>query len=307
MIAKYLLCRPQGGLNDMLCQIERCCRYAERVARIVVVDTAYAGAEHFRDHLGRYFDARESRLLLSLNAVTEDLEGLEVFPPCLSGQLNAYRVDRKIPLKPYVESASHSPVTFDFTIDYPQRLLVHHQLGGGRLSLFALLRFRLKDVLKRELENRLRAIGGQYSAVHIRHTDYVSDYAATIESLKRDAPERLFVATDNQQVLEQVRMELPQSRIYSFAEALSTDGEPIHMHRGSEDPALIFGRNRDAILDLLMAALSRKLYTCKVLAWRGSDWAPEYSGFSLLAQDLMQARVVLKLLLHPTPIRIGLN
>jgi hypothetical protein len=38
-LPRLLVCRPQGGLKDMLCQIEQCCRYAERFDRTVLVET----------------------------------------------------------------------------------------------------------------------------------------------------------------------------------------------------------------------------------------------------------------------------
>ena len=36
-IEKYVLCRPDAGLNFMLCQIETAYQYAERTDRVVVV------------------------------------------------------------------------------------------------------------------------------------------------------------------------------------------------------------------------------------------------------------------------------
>ena len=38
---KYLLCRPRGGLNDTLNQIELCWRYSEIYNRILIIDTEY--------------------------------------------------------------------------------------------------------------------------------------------------------------------------------------------------------------------------------------------------------------------------
>lgn len=38
---RYLLCRPRGGINDTLNQIELCWRYARSYNRILVVDTEY--------------------------------------------------------------------------------------------------------------------------------------------------------------------------------------------------------------------------------------------------------------------------
>ena len=40
---KFLLCRPQGGLNDTLCQIELCWRYAARFNRTLIIDARKSG------------------------------------------------------------------------------------------------------------------------------------------------------------------------------------------------------------------------------------------------------------------------
>src|SRR5947209_3468047 len=63
---RLLLCRPQGGLNDMLCQIEKCCQYADRVGRTVIVDTDYARSAPatFKDHLSKYFVSLRVGLVL---------------------------------------------------------------------------------------------------------------------------------------------------------------------------------------------------------------------------------------------------
>ena len=40
MSEQVVLCRPEGGFNDILCQIELCWRYADAHERVLVVDTA---------------------------------------------------------------------------------------------------------------------------------------------------------------------------------------------------------------------------------------------------------------------------
>ena len=79
MAQRLLLCRPQGGLNDMLCQVEACCRYGERSGRSVIVDTNYAGSTYFRDDLRNYFRSRHGKLILGLDDPSS-LDGATVFP-----------------------------------------------------------------------------------------------------------------------------------------------------------------------------------------------------------------------------------
>jgi len=303
---KYLLCRPQGGLNDLLCQIELCCRYGEATGRVVVVDTACANTGSFHDEFNHCFHSRQSRLLLSRQDVPVDVTSLRVFPHGLQGRLDTYAVDPKMPNQPYVDSLTKQAVTFDFNALYDEELLVHHQPGGGDQSLFALLRLRLTDALKQALEQRLSRIGGPYVGLHVRHTDYQSDYREVLASLAKAAPPKLFVATDNQHVLDEVRQTLTSTQVFSFAEGLSTDGQPIHKATLQGSPEQAFSRNQDAILDLLMLALAARLVLVKISSRQSAGSCPAYSGFSVLANNLKTAKVVLHHLLEPTSIRFGL-
>ena len=38
---KYLLCRPEGGFNDMLCQIYKCYQYCKKHNRCLLLDTKH--------------------------------------------------------------------------------------------------------------------------------------------------------------------------------------------------------------------------------------------------------------------------
>ena len=121
-----LLCRPRGGLNDMLSQIERCCRYAEMTDRSVIVDTKF-GRESFGDDFDRYFISRQSRLVLSASELRADLDRAEVFPTGLKGRVSSYDWYRDETSKLHVDRQTGEPLTFDFAQDYPHDLLVHQQ------------------------------------------------------------------------------------------------------------------------------------------------------------------------------------
>lgn len=57
MEEKYLLCRPLGGLNDILCQINYCYNYCIKFNRILLIDTSFL-YEHnsFSCSFDKYFD-----------------------------------------------------------------------------------------------------------------------------------------------------------------------------------------------------------------------------------------------------------
>ncbi|MDR1911169.1 MAG: hypothetical protein LBQ52_02325 [Helicobacteraceae bacterium] len=52
---KYIFCRPRGGLNDILCQIDICILYAIDYRRVLYIDTSRSA---FLDDFDRYFTTR---------------------------------------------------------------------------------------------------------------------------------------------------------------------------------------------------------------------------------------------------------
>jgi hypothetical protein len=302
-MTRFLLCRPQAGLNDMLCQIEKCCRYAERTDRTVIVDTNYKYSSYFKDDLSRYLVSRQSRLCLCAEEFKDQLDQWQVFPESLSGRVNDYSVIRNE--KSYVryDAQSGVPVTFDFGQDYPHRLLVHHQGGGGDLSLFALLRMKIAPVIADQLTMRYRQIRPRYSAIHVRNTDLNTRYADALAKLKSSSTEPLFVATDNRTVVEEFRSALGDDRVFSFASLPTNAGQPIHIIEQPESHDEVFQRNSDAILDLLLLSLAQKLHLLEVY----NNKHGKYSGFSVLAYNLWSSKIVLKHLIANSDVHFGLD
>jgi hypothetical protein len=290
---RLLLCRPQGGLNDMMSQIERCCRYAENTGRAVIVDTNFEN-ETYGDEFDRYFASRQSRLHLDARDYYPLLDRASVYPGFLQGRVSSYRsvmpAGGDDPMT--LERESGLPLTFDFRKEYPHQLLVHHQLGRVSYSFAAFLRMSLQRGLIVELVARLRKIGGPYLGVHVRHTDYKSNYAPVLEEVAAAQLQRVFVATDNHEVLEAFRTSLPNKEIHSFTEELSVDGKPLHLNRPKT--VTVFRRNSDAILDLLVLALSARIVSSNILNGRRGFTK---SGFAVLAEDLAKHKRILSELL----------
>ncbi|MGE0724004.1 MAG: hypothetical protein AB7O45_06500 [Alphaproteobacteria bacterium] len=300
-MSRYVLCRPEGGLNDMLSQIERCCRYAEGTDRIVVVDTAHPSSDHFRDRLDRYLSLRQSRLVLADEALIDELNRLDAYPTHLGGQLRDYVHWYDRHSGQYFCSERGALLSFDFSTDHPHAVLVHHQAGRDRSSVFGLLRLKLLPALADELTRRWEALGGDYAAIHVCHTDYRTNYQAAFPIIEGGPLRRLFVATDNASVLDAFRTRLGPERVFSFAEPLFPAGVAIHRHPVTGDA--LYARNRDAILDVLLLALARELH---VLPLENRTHGT-YSGYSQLALDLHRAKVLLQLAIVPARIRVGLE
>jgi hypothetical protein len=288
---RLLLCRPQGGLNDMLCQIERACRYAERYDRTVIVETDYRHAAFFRDSLGRYFVSRQRRLVLKAEPLEAYGDMTDVFPKVAAGRINDYRPRFDSKTFHFVDDDSGEALTVDFNRDYAEATLLHHQSGGGPIAIAALSRLRLHDTVTDLLLTRARIIGPRYFGIHVRNTDYKTRYEGAVEALARELQGRIFIATDNRNCLAHCQAAFGAERVFSFARLPAVAGRPLH-HSG--EPVDVYEANRDALIDLLLLALATNCYAFEL---EKNEYGVKYSGFSMLALNLQAARPVLSQLI----------
>ena len=295
-----LLCRPRGGLADILSQIEGCCRYAERTNRVVIVDTNF-GADSFADEFDRYFMSRQTRLILSARNFHQVFDRVSTFPACLQGRVSSYNWNYEGAQRGFVERETRQRLTFDFGKHYPHDLLVHQDARRWPQGVSVFMRLKLQPQLTRELLSRFSKIGGPYLGVHIRHTDYQSNYRPVIERLAAAPAAKIFLATDNQKILDEFRTSLPGKQIFSFAEELSMDGKPIHVRAPAKGDVYI--RNRDAILDLLLLGLSGSLVSPDII---NGPPRVKKSGFMVLASELVNQKRYLSELLGNS-VKIGLD
>jgi hypothetical protein len=161
----------------------------------------------------------------------------------------------------------------------------------------------LKDLVKQELVSSLKKISGPFDAVHIRNTDYETDYEKIILQVISDNPANLYVATDSQGVLDEFRARLTSCNVFNFTEYLSRDAKPIHKERVGPTGWTI-SRNVDALRDLIMPSFAQKFTFGNVEGLNGGRYP---SGFSVLARSLRRNRIVLESLLHPSAISGGLG
>jgi hypothetical protein len=276
---RLLLCRPLGGLNDILCQIEHACAYADRFERTVVVDTLEQSDRYFRDRFSNYFDSLQGNLVLDADTVRDRLDALDVSPAFLAGRVRACRPRYDAAQQSWIDEPSGRPVSFDFEHDHAATLLVHHAAGGGINSIRALARLRLREQLVDTLRARLAVVGRRYVGLHIRDTDYRTNYKALLGKAPIEAGERVFLATDSATALAHCHAAFGVGRVFSFA-ALPKDGSRLHH---IADRADAYARNRDAIVDLLMLALARGFHMFQI---EPNPFGAQFSGYSVLAANL---------------------
>lgn len=264
---KYVLCRPESGINDMLCQIGLCVRYCLKFDRILVIDTANTVV--FSEPFVRYFTLHHSRLKHESDpkAFLEMAEArqLTLFPPTAKLRHGGGWSQDGIQ-----HNRGWDVLQFDTEKDYEEDVLVHHKSGGGRPFPEFLRALRFSAGFARSCAERWSSMRKPYLGVQIRNTDYKSDPAAVAPVLtKYRGP--VYLATDSaeaqRQVLAMGHEEVWTSPIPDFG------GAPIHREPVSrEEKSRI---NRMAMEDLVMLTLAEMVYVSN-----------PRSGYACLAQHL---------------------
>jgi hypothetical protein len=297
---RFLLCRPQGGLNDVLCNIAKARIYADKFNRTLIIDTNFVNSANILGDFSDYFHTK-ANVILDVGPFINKLRDLTTFPACVAGKLHSYRAYHNATMNYFAEQTTSERISFKFNIDYEERLLVHHDCGGSALGVQALSWLQLNDVITTELIRRLSVINGPYCAIHIRNTDYRSDYVRQLNSWKPQLAAwdcaNLFVGTDNIECVEYCRKLFSSFNVYSFS-WLPQIAHPLHYY---SDPTRRFEITADSILDLLMLALSKQLTLMPIERGDGqcpiqvqtSGAAVYFSGYSVLAQNLRSRRDIL--------------
>lgn len=278
---KYLLCRPEGGLNDILCQVHKCYSYAKRWNRALIIDTNYPGSVSFKEKFSTYFNTKETDIFLD-TAGLDLLESMSVHPSFLKGRINTYKIEWNNIINNFVDYKTQQPLNLKFDKDYTEQLIVHHGAGGGEKSVKVFDWLKLNQVILEELTFRIDKIGNKYTAIHIRHTDYQTDYKIRIQTLAKKIIGPVFIASDNIEVIGYCIQAFGNARTYTFSRLPDQAGKRIHIDH-IDHGLLPFEANKDAIADLFTHVLSDRLYFFNI---KSEGKRVRYSGFSRLAKNL---------------------
>ena len=276
--SRYLLVRSKTGLNDTLSEIEKCLKYCERYDRRLVIDTEQSGIFYA---LSRYLEPLEGGVaeFEFTSSHSSLFSGLSVVPSSLAGRLSEYKTRWDPTVGSFVDEATGDKITFDFGSDHSAELLVHEQVWTGRLqSLEFLKRCQFTEEVAAEIKRRLKRLDGlAYCAVHVRNTDYTTDYRRLFEELREiviGVP--VLICTDDSRVFAYAQSALPGSEVFRLASQSNSDGRPIHRMRHENQHEV----NIQMFTDLLALAQATNIFSANV------DQIPRRSGFTLLAMGL---------------------
>lgn len=288
---RVLLCIPRGGMNDALCQIERCWDYAERHGRSLLIDSRRSGLLADFD---TFFTLRPPtmevvpRVGAERYAMLQRLDGRPALPSGVGTHRAVYSDSRGN----FVDPGTDQLLTFDFGSDHPEPLLLHEQCGGGDLSYRLLDRVTLAPAVRSEVARALAGLPADYAAVHVRNTDYRTDYEPLFAAIRTQLAGRdVLVCSDDAGAIARARQVFDRSHVLTVTHTPDIPGQPLHQHRTYRSDGDKVRATIAAITDLMALGGANDLHFADVT--RGYP-----SGFSRLARHLNDNKPVIRSLLH---------
>jgi hypothetical protein len=212
-------------------------------------------------------------------SLAAELNQMTCNPSCLTGRIETYTAIAGT--DNCIDAQTGTPLRFNLTTAHPETLLVHHQYGGGILSFHALSKLQLRPEISTRVA-ALKALHPSYIALHVRNTDYQTDYTPLLEDLKKNEAEKILLCSDDARCKEKARSILGH-RLFFATDTPDTGGKSLHANAHLDR----WSENCNALIDLAMLSLANTLYVAPTTSG-------VYSGFSLLSNFLHHNRPYLK-------------
>ena len=294
MDRRWILARPRGGLNDTLCQIEKCWRFAEKTGRELVIDTKDSG---LLLDFHEVFEVRDQGSKVIPHKLGEELVAelnkLSAFPTDVQENVTAY--DKfKDEHDEFYTLPSRQPLKFSLKRDFPEAVVVYEGMGGGVDSFSFLGRISLRKWLIEHVESSLALLPETYASVHIRQSDMKTDFKPLFAKANRriDSSWQVLVASDSDEVIQPAREIFGENRVIIPKQAVERKGEPLHSVGASTDSQERKTRTSEMFVELFALACASDLFFTNVNERTG------ISGFSRLAAYLVHNPRTRNHLLH---------
>jgi len=194
---KYVLCRPQGGLNDNLCIIFNCIEYCKKYNRILLIDTNYDNTYNF-NFCDVFKFINDSFIIYDSNKIKEIInnKNLSIYPNEIK-DLYDYKITYKSGIG-IVLINTNIKTSINFNINYNNDIILHTTTGGGNYSHSLIKLLKLTDYYINDIIQKYNQIPKPYLSIHIRNTDIKCDYKSIYEKNKEQINKsNIFLATDS--------------------------------------------------------------------------------------------------------------
>jgi len=266
----------------------RCRTYCKKYNRQLLINTDRSGLV---DDLSLYFYAEDPGITLgSEEKIKEYLlhrNGRSAFTDVYPHGLRTAQLkyDSVFDGTQWRERRTGEPLTFDFSTSYTESILVHEQYGGGTGIEF-LEYLRLQPTVLNSILQRIGELG-EYDAVHIRNTDYKTDYEEILRNIIPKARRPVVICTDDYQTQKHaVEMYGEKVRLTHAVPDVSA----MTVRRLHDNTELSrYETNLNALTDLFVLASARRLHVTTLREGQSVTT----SGFMMLALSLRKRKEVL--------------
>lgn len=291
---KSVICIPHGGLNDSLCQIEKCRAYCEKFNRILYIDTTKSGLmlefkRFFKFKSNLNFNFSE---MPSINVLNE----LSAFPAELSGRIDGIKSYYSLELGLMCQHESQIILSFDFQKDYSEEILIHEQCGGGTGAHKLINYLMFSDEVNSFVSNNISNLPTIYDAIHIRNSDYKTDYVGYFNLIQNNLEnENLLICSDDDKVVEYAQSFFKDHNVLNFGGLVGNGYLPPHLHENYDSDSRMFEATARSLADLIALASCKNLYFTSVI--NDNRVYNITSGFSLLAKYIHSNKLLISSLL----------
>jgi hypothetical protein len=166
-------------------------------------------------------------------------------------------------------------------IENDAQVIIHHMSGGGEGSIKSIGLFRLKNEIRSKILSKIKSIGDKYDAIHIRHTDYQTDFISLFESIAPNLTgKRVLILLKGSEIFKGAEVITWNPKIVT--DLSKNKARPLHF-QWNLPTEQIFENNINMLSDLIALANATNLYIGKL---ENNIFDSEVSGFSKLALNL---------------------
>lgn len=281
MSEKFLIYFQVAGLNDTLCQINRCLKYCKQYTRKLIIDTENG---LMKEPIQKYINFDDSIVVkcCDINLWLKDHSDNTIYPQFLSKVI--CEPDKWTDMCLKLNANNNGNIELDR--DYSEQIIVVAKWGGGD-GIELLKNCSMQISIIEEFNNRYNKIPKPYIGVHIRNTDKKSNVQEFLNKYGEYLKDKqVFLATDNYELINTFKS-LFNNNLHSFSKIPKIYSRGIHYHNNLQNKEQ---NNIDMFVDLLLLAASNEFLWSNVLNHY-------QSGYTLLALDIHKNRSVLDKLL----------
>jgi len=271
---KWIICKPRGGMIDTFSLIVMCLKHAVKFNRTLVIDTRKS--LHFKDGFFKYFSSKNSKIFEGdTDEIYKHINHLSFYPKELT--LDFLEFD------PYVNKQEN----IDLDKNYSEDVVIYGHVNSNldRDIFYFFRNFDVNPIILDLYKKRLSLLPENYTAVHVRNSDYKSDVPLFIHEhkdiIKND---NIFLATDDTQSIQLFKEHF--TNVFTFTKI--NDSKKMchgkvegihHIIRSDKDHEQF---NIDTVSDFLLLCSGKKYY-----------YSLKNSGFSACAKMLFDEKNII--------------